>query len=130
MYKKMTTDLLTAYDLIWESKYTTVILGVGTQIDEGVTELVIDYVEISKSKIPLRDKEVFGVSDDCITLSDFISDVYYPQRQAPDDSCVKDVNKTLGKWWVNNQLFKIVSIEEYLNWKSEQRNNTIDTIIE
>lgn len=125
-------DLLNAYDLIWESKYKTVILGIRNQppiLASESSEIIIEYVELSESKITIRDSEVFGLtSGRCIRLSDFHKEVL---TQFNPDVIIdlETIDSKLRKYWVNNLLFKVVTIEEYHNWKSTQRNNTINNIM-
>lgn len=125
-------DLLNAYDLIWGSKYKTLILGVRNQppiLASESPEIIIEYVELSVIKIPIRDAEVFGLErGQCIKLIDYYKDVF-TQFNTDITVDLKLVDNKLKKYWVNNQLFKVVKIEEYQNWKSIQRNNTINNII-
>lgn len=92
-------------------------------------EIVIEYVELSPKKIQIRTPEVFALPKGCcITLDVFHRDVFTQYTY----DCVIDFNfvdNKLKTWWVNNQLFKALTIEEYQRWKSKKRNNTINKII-
>ncbi len=129
--KMMSRELLTAYDLIWESRPNrrSFILGVVWQDNWGTDELVIQYAELSEAKIPLNTKEVFGIEKDHIQLKDFITDSYFTYRYGKHDTIHKIVDKELKTWWVRDQLFKVVTIEDYAGWKTRHRDNAINSVI-